>query len=110
MIIRQGDVLVIKLQNPVDLEKAKAKAKVFKEVQPEKGNVVLAYGEATGHLHGIDSTKARMYEVDGERYLRVSDEVKLTHQEHDHIVLEKGDYKVIRQREYTPQAIRPVWD
>ena len=34
----------------------------------------------------------------------------LEHQEHTALVLDPGDYQVVRQREYSPDAIRRVED
>ena len=52
-----------------------------------------------------------MYEVDGQRYIRVpKDGASVQHQEHAAIALEPGDYEVVLQREYTPEAIRRVRD
>jgi hypothetical protein len=36
--------------------------------------------------------------------------VALEHDEHDTIAIPPGNYKVIRQREYSPEAIRNVAD
>jgi hypothetical protein len=52
-----------------------------------------------------------LYEVDGTLYLRVkSAAAALIHQEHATLQIPKGDYKVWRQREYTPQEIRIIRD
>jgi len=103
---RQGDVFLVRIEDKTVEEDINT----AKEVPPEKGSVILAHGEATGHAHRVDATVAKLYTVDDERYLRVSQHTQLLHEEHGPIVLEKGTYKVIRQREYAPREVRYVRD
>lgn len=70
---------------------------------------ILAHGEATGHAHRIDE-RAELRETDGQLYVRVEREARLTHEEHATITLPQGYYRVVRQREYTPAAPRWVED
>ena len=81
---------------------------------PEGGRVVLAHGEATGHSHAINDPNARLFHDPKLRaiFLRVCGRapVTLEHQEHDTIHIPPGDYQIIRQREYSPDAIRNVAD
>jgi hypothetical protein len=74
--------------------------------------VVLAYGEATGHAHAIGDSGAALLEHGNDHYLHVSAArgVSLTHEEHDTIVVPHGEYLVVRQREYTPEAPHFVAD
>jgi hypothetical protein len=79
--------------------------------------VILAYGEVTGHAHEIsavspaDLSAAQLFEEpDGRRFLFVERACVLQHQEHGTIALAPGCYEVIRQREYSPRAIRNVAD
>lgn len=97
-MLRQGDILVV----PV-----KEIPRGLTAVPREHGRIVLAEGEATGHLHAIESPEvmflaADLAEMEG-RFLRVEAEhgVDLTHPEHDTIRLPPGNYEVRRQREYT---------
>jgi len=85
----------------------------------DKGRVILAYGEVTGHAHevvGTDATTtalppAQLFEQpDGKRFLFVDRACTLTHQEHGAIALAPGAYEVVRQREYRPDEIRNVAD
>jgi len=99
MLIRQGDVLIQRVETiPVS--------------SAPLPHVTLAHGEITGHSHRIENpTDVDLYEVDGTLYLRVkSATASLIHQEHATIQIPTGDYKVWRQREYTPQEIRVVRD
>jgi hypothetical protein len=103
---RQGDVLIVRTEHRLTDTAAR--------VAREGGRLVLARGEATGHAHAIDSTLAEMFdEGDGRLYLHVIDgpeRVRLIHEQHDAIALPPGLYEVRRQREYSPEAIRPVMD
>jgi hypothetical protein len=104
-MFRHGDVLIVPA--------AKLPGKL-KKVKHDKGRVILAYGEVTGHAHAIvaPGSAIEMYEADGgERFIRVADApVELKHEEHGTITLPAGDYRIVHQREYTPEEIRRVAD
>lgn len=105
MIVRQGDVLVMRATMPSGLE--------VEAVPPDAGRVVLAYGEATGHAHVLPADAATLWKVAGKtarRVLRVAKRCELRHEEHAPIALEPGEYWVVRQREYEPEAVRFVAD
>jgi hypothetical protein len=101
-VYRQGDVLieqVSKLPGGLKLQKA------------ENRRIILAHGEATGHHHSLDVDSADWWKTEsGEQFLSVKTETLVEHQEHAPISLPPGDYRVRRQREYTPEAIRNVQD
>jgi len=100
---RQGDILLVPVENLPD---------GLTEVPREEGKIVLAEGEATGHLHMIEAPEATFLATDlGEiegRYLVIEAQaatadaagVALEHPEHDTVTLEPGNYEVRRQREY----------
>lgn len=73
---------------------------------------VLAEGEVTGHSHRIkEAGAARLYAHLTMLYLEVTaEQATVAHQEHGPIMLPRGTYRVWRQREYHPQAIRVVRD
>ena len=120
--IRQGDVLLTPVAAlPADCT----------EVPNDRGRIVLAYGEVTGHAHAIADhrvsaaqaaemadaaiararTKARlMVAPSGERYLEVRETVNLTHEEHTAHVIPPGIYKLPVQVEYSPAELRRVED
>ena len=104
MIYRQGDVLLVTIR--------KTMSKNAKPVPRDRGRLVLAYGEVTGHAHAIDDVLADLFEEhDGQMYLRVgTGGATLRHEEHGVMPLVPGTYRVIRQREYAPGAIRRVAD
>lgn len=106
---RQGDVLV------VGVEKIPTEAKKRKR---EGGLVILARGEATGHHHSFGSRRVNMYAVadeferlgSGFIEIQTPSGAQLRHQEHAPIKVPAGNYRVIRQREYTPEELRLVAD
>ena len=101
---RQGDVLLVEVAcGPPDV----------RSVPREQGRLVLAHGEVTGHAHVVVDSAAQLvtHEEADELYLLVyGDEVVLEHEEHDAIPVPRGHYRVIRQREYTPDSVRFVAD
>lgn len=99
---RQGDVLVW----PAGVIPGTAT-----KGQREQGQIVLAWGEITGHKHAIEDPSVQLLEHEGTRYIRVPHEgAKLKHEEHGTIAVAPGDYRVIQQKEYTPAAIVNVLD
>lgn len=125
-IIRQGDVLLTPVSElPAGCTK----------VPLDKGRIVLAYGEVTGHAHAIADhgqtvrkskpigpeaaaevaeaviARARLWRApSGERFLEVTEPVNLTHEEHTAHVIPAGLYQVPQQAEYTPAELRRVAD
>lgn len=100
-IYRQGDVCLVKV------------AKLPKDVQDVtgKGDVILAYGEVTGHAHRIkESGKVKYWDAKAERFLQVLETVALTHEEHGAVVLEKGIYRQAFQVEERGEEVRRVAD
>ena len=98
--IRQGDVYLVR----ADGVKPEGK-----KVRPQNGRLILAEGEATGHHHSVDAAVCDLFSGD-KPVLVVREPTTLDHQEHGAIEVEPGTYWVVRQREYTPQAIVRVRD
>lgn len=74
-------------------------------------NLILAYGEVTGHSHRVEHPeRAELWEFQGVLYLNVLVATRVIHEEHHPITLEPGTYRVWQQREYTPERIRIVRD
>lgn len=100
-LYRQGDVLVAQVDTIPDGLQA---------VPLDNGRVILAYGEVTGHAHAVlgdvEFLAADLQELE-ERFLKVEAGATIVHEEHDTITLPPGNYRVVRQREYAPEA--PVW-
>ena len=99
MLFRHGDILIGSVnQIPVQAKR-----------QPSN---ILAHGELTGHNHRIeDPETAEIFMLGGEMFLRVKAlTARVIHEEHKPITLPQGLYRFWYQREYTPTAIRRVYD
>ncbi len=120
---RQGDVFLERVEAPA----------VGKEIARDaQGRIVLAHGEATGHAHVVRHPRAKLLELaedhtkDGDAawanvlgILRLAGTkgAALVHDcpgqvkpDHDPIHAPAGDYAVIQQVTYTPEAIVTVQD
>ncbi len=102
-ILRQGDVLVVKVAElPKDVKAAKLEGK----------DIILAHGEVTGHAHRIitPAKKAKLWDAGAERFLQVMETVSLTHEEHTAHSIPPGVYRIAIQTEFTPAELRRVAD
>ena len=101
----QGDVIITLIKElPEGLRKVKRK----------NDRLILAEGEHTGHAHAIDALDAELWEdpKNKELYLRVTDEVRVTHQEHKPVAIAEGIYKVsiVNEYDYFLEEARKVVD
>ena len=111
---RQGDVLIERIDNvPGTAQKQKRSTRV-----------ILAHGEVTGHHHALETRDPADWWKEGEistsntkpgtlagaLFVTLPAGGEVTHQEHAKIELPKGTYRITRQREYSPEAIRNVAD
>jgi hypothetical protein len=71
---------------------------------------VIAEGETTGHMHQVLDETAVLYEDGNVKFLEALGDASVVHEEHGTLVLPKGLYRVIRQREYSPDRVRKVRD
>lgn len=101
--IRQGDVCL----KPVAALPAGVTA-----LAPEKNRVVLAHGEVTGHAHAIyeNTDQVHIWAHGMVRYLEVMAPVMLRHEEHTHVEIQPGIYRLPVQVEYTPEELRVTRD
>lgn len=112
---RQGDVLIERI---VSIPSAA-------EPQKPSPRIILAHGEATGHHHALETSDPahwwRATEIAaaanqqpatlaGVLFVTLPTGGVVTHQEHSAIQLPAGNYRIARQREYSPEAIRTVAD
>jgi hypothetical protein len=92
---RQGDLLFIKVD-----KKPKELSRIYTNI--------IARGEATGHAHTLIGGELYHYwdsEANEERMFIIIDSMgKVIHEEHKPIILEKGYWIVIRQKEYSPRG------
>ncbi|MEK6647577.1 MAG: hypothetical protein AABY84_12980 [Candidatus Firestonebacteria bacterium] len=94
---RQGDILFVKIDK-------------IKEGLVKKSDNVIAEGEAIGHKHMLMNGVLYLDEK-GDIFAKVeNDEAIVVHEEHKQIALPRGDYRIIKQREYLPESPRPVAD
>lgn len=111
--IRQGDVTLVPRAPLTAAERATATV-----VPRDQNRVVLAYGEVTGHAHALHAGTVTLLELpDGRRVLDVAampvdavSQALLVHEEHATLSAAPGQYDVVRQREYHPEAVVLVQD
>jgi hypothetical protein len=86
--------------------------------------VILAHGEVTGNHHILEvSAPADWWKIGeiaptldkpsvlaGEIFTDLPNGGTVVHDEHSKIVLPPGKFRITRQREYSPEAIRNVAD
>ena len=98
-MFRQGDILLIT-------------ANVIPPNAAKQEDGVLATGEATGHKHELLSNAFVWRDADGTKYVEVyGKDAQLCHEEHGPIALPgPATYRMIRQREYRPEAVFYVED
>ncbi|WP_405939869.1 hypothetical protein OG338_27280 [Streptomyces sp. NBC_00726] len=106
---RQGDVLIVPLEEsavPPHLLEAAG------ELRDARGRLVLALGEVTGHAHAVPGRGRLIREggVFGPMLLHLPEGGRVVHEEHATIPLPQGWFRVVRQREYAPGAVRIVAD
>lgn len=103
MLMRQGDVFI---------ESVTAVPETSRERPVPHGTLV--HGEATGHSHRLeDLTTGRLFAgaQPGEIFIEVvAPAARIVHEEHGPLALSRGVYRAWRQREYSPEKIRPVSD
>lgn len=104
---RQGDVLIERVDT--------IPAGCTKHPHSKQTPIILAHGEVTGHHHAVELEEPDAADWwksadEGAQFLDLAAPAKVTHQEHATVVLPRGKYRVTRQREYSPEAIRNVAD
>jgi hypothetical protein len=111
---RQGDVLIERI----------AAIPTTAQKQKRSKRVILAHGEVTGHHHCLEvadpadwwkegeiaPTLEKPSTLAGEIFVSLNAGGAVTHDEHSRIELPAGNYRISRQREYSPEEIRNVAD
>ena len=102
---RQGDLLFIRVEKtPENLQQTQ--------------DQILAHGEITGHAHKVVTPGVQVFDFKGvvnqqtlrSKFLKSETPIHIQHEEHGPIVLDSGNWEVLRQREYTPEGIKKVQD
>lgn len=95
--VRQGDVFLRRINTlPAGV----------KPIARDKGQVILAYGEVTGHSHRVIDPQgtARLYEGEGGvRYMTIDELIEVVHEEHGTVTVEPGTYELPAQVEWTDE-------
>ena len=110
MFYAQGDIIIEKVDDAVPTT-----------IIPNDsdGAVVLARGEVTGHRHAFYDNNVTMFRDDGLArdipdlyigHVKLDAPTELRHEEHDTILLDKGTYRIRRQREWSLEEIKIVAD
>ena len=101
MLYRQGDVLLVPVEDVPEGAKRR---------RPKR--VIIAEGEVTGHVHELVGGKVDVYEAPDARavFVKIMGSPELQHAEHATQTIEPGVYRIVRQREYSPEEIRQVAD
>ena len=96
---RHGDVLLRRVDRVPD-------DAVLVDRPPDE-DIILAWGEVTGHAHRIKSRDVAMFRVPGgARFVVFNRAAGLAHEEHKTLTAEPGEtYQVIQQVEYVPGAV-----
>lgn len=84
---RQGDILIIEVDE-ISAEAKKLNTNDIKE------------GESTGHSRRAVGEEVQLYVHNGRKYIEVSKDDQIVHEEHKAITLIPGKYEAITQREY----------
>ncbi len=109
-MFRQGDILIVPIS---ELPEGVTK------VEKDKGRDILAYGEVTGHAHAVENSSVSELFIDldsndvdemRDRFLKITEETAVIHEEHDQIPLGAGLYLIKRQLEYTPAGYTYIAD
>ena len=106
---RQGDILLV----PIDEDRVPEPVRLLPPLPRDpRGRMVLALGEVTGHAHAIAGPGTLLRDPDplAPSHLHLPQGGRLVHEEHAAIALPSGWYRVVRQREYLPGAVRVVAD
>ena len=118
---RQGDIFIIAGGTPrfdgtaTPLRRPKNSHAAERD---ERGRLVLAEGETTGHCHAILDDAATLFVQEdlnemADRFVEIERDVELVHEEHGTVTVPKlpgRDQIVRRKREYAPEAPRYVAD
>ena len=108
-IWRHGDLLLTQITEDV--------YNTYMQKFDPRANLVIAYGEATGHHHQLNAGKGTAQVLidpttQEAQAFSVDQETELVHEEHNTLNIPKGYYRVEFEKEYEPleQAERQAYD
>lgn len=116
---RQGDVLFINKDNKNLRESTHKRLFGTKAGNPfdfnKEGRLPMAYGEVSGHCHGIytEGTAQLLVSSDiqeTQKHLTVTGEAVVQHEEHDAIRIAEGENAVLIQNEFRLEKIQRTVD
>jgi hypothetical protein len=98
-MIQQGDVLIRRTSIP-------------KSAKQKDGRAIVAYGEATGHMHEVIGEGVAVYEENGTLYVSAPNGGIIQHEEHKTITLPPGEYQIgiVREFDHFAEEARNVKD
>jgi hypothetical protein len=107
----QGDFLIVRVNDIPDN---------LVPLESTNGKIVVAHSE-TGHNHVMVADKVEAYRDQNvsdadlyEMFLLVREPTVIEHQRsydtHEELLVSEGNYKILRQREYTPEGFRRAAD
>jgi hypothetical protein len=88
-LFRHGDLLIKKINS------------IPKECKKLSTNI-LAEGEVTGHHHKLNGSFQIFQNSQKVKFIETFEQVRLTHQEHSQLLIPKGVYVVVEEREFDP--------
>lgn len=111
----QGDVLFVKREgrfSPPRVWSDSAGQYISETpIAPANGKHIIARGEKTGHTHTVDSSAVDLFQGATGLVAIVKQPTWVVHDEHPPIQLPEGEYDIVIQRQYVPEAVpRKVWD
>lgn len=105
--IRQGDVLLIKIDRDNFGNRASFDPP---EERIRDGKLIIAEGEKTGHVHTVNLDEVSLEQAWFQGTFRdvivVENKAIVSHDEHEPVTLEKGEWMVVLQEEYDPHKQR----
>ena len=98
--LRQGDIFLERVEKP-DLSKL-----IPRNRDAATNKMIVARGEKTGHMHWFEKTQSQIFESSSVCYLLLEEDDVMKHQEHPFLNVPAGTYRMIQQREYSPNEVK----
>ena len=107
----QGDFIILRINEiPENLELVAPENGVYTVAHSETGHNHIMVADRVGAFKGKGASTVNLYEL----FLKVEALTEITHlrefDTHEALGVEPGIYKIMRQREYTPEGYRKAQD